>query len=147
MPETTFTDPDLTTFLGLDALGLTAVGLHLTAERAVIECRMPIGFEDPFCKACGAQGVSRGTVARHLAHVPVGWRPTQLVVRVRRFACTHCCRVWRQDTSALAQPRARLTRSSCRPNRETAMLYDSAMPPKREAVGNSAGSVEADIAT
>ena len=78
MPETTFTDPDLTTFLGLDALGLTAVGQHLTAKRAVIECRMPIGFEDPFCKACGAQGVSRGTVARHLAHVPVGWRPTQL---------------------------------------------------------------------
>ena len=112
MPETTFTDPDLTTFLGLDTLGLTAVGQHLTAERAVIECRMPIGFEDPFCKACGAQGVSRGTVARRLAHVPVGWRPTQLVVRVRRFACTHCCRVWRQDTSALAQPRARLTRSA-----------------------------------
>ena len=83
MPETTFTDPDLTTFLGLDALGLTAVGQHLTAKRAVIECRMPIGFEDPFCKACGAQGVSRGTVARRLAHVPVGWRPTQLVVRLR----------------------------------------------------------------
>ena len=57
----TFTDPDLTTFLGLDALGLTAVGQLLTAERAVIECRMPIGFEDPFCRACGAQGVSRGT--------------------------------------------------------------------------------------
>ena len=112
MPETTFTDPDLTTFLGLDALGLTAVGQHLTAKRAVIECRMPIGFEDPFCKACGAQGVSRGTVARRLAHVPVGWRPTQLVVRVRRFACTHCRRVWRQDTSGLAQPRARLTRSA-----------------------------------
>ena len=73
---------------------------------------MPIGFEDPFCKACGAQGQARGTVARRLAHVPVGWRPTQLVVRVRRFACTHCCRVWRQDTSALAQPRARLTRSA-----------------------------------
>ena len=112
MPETTFTDPDLTTFLGLDALGLTAVGQHLTAKRAVIECRMPIGFEDPFCKACGAQGVSRGTVARHLAHVPVGWRPTQLVVRLRRFACTHCRRVWRQDTSTLAEPRARLTHSA-----------------------------------
>ena len=83
MPETTFTGPDLTTFLGLDALGLTAVGQYLTAKRAVIECRMPIGFEDPFCRACGAQGVSRGTVARHLAHVPVGWRPTQLVVRLR----------------------------------------------------------------
>ncbi len=112
MPEATFTDPDLTTFLGLDALGLTAVGQHLTAKRAVIECRMPIGFEDPFCRACGAQGVSRGTVARCLAHVPVGWRPTQLVVRVRRFACTHCRRVWRQDTSGLAEPRARLTRSA-----------------------------------
>ena len=35
--------------------------LGLTAERAVIECRMPIGFEDPFCKACGAQGQARGT--------------------------------------------------------------------------------------
>ena len=112
MPETTFTSPDLTTFLGLDALGLTAVGQHLTAKRAVIECRMPIGFEDPFCRACGAQGQARGTVARRLAHVPVGWRPTQLVVRLRRFACTHCRRVWRQDTSALAQPRARLTHAA-----------------------------------
>ena len=112
MPEATFTDPDLTTFLGLDALGLTAVGQLLTSTRAIVECRMPIGFEDPFCKACGAQGQARGTVARRLAHVPVGWRPTQLVVRVRRFACTHCCRVWRQDTSALAQPRARLTHSA-----------------------------------
>ena len=112
MPETTFTDPDLTSFLGLDALGLTAVGQHLTAQRAVIECRMPIGFEDSFCKACGAQGVSRGTVARRLAHVPVGWRPTQLVVRLRRFACTRCRRVWRQDTSALAEPRTRLTHAA-----------------------------------
>ena len=44
MPETTFTDPDLTTFLGLDALGLMVVGQLLTAERAVVECRMPAGF-------------------------------------------------------------------------------------------------------
>ena len=57
MPEATFTGPDLTTFLGLDALGLTAVGQLLTVERAVIECRMPIGFEDPFCKACGDPGL------------------------------------------------------------------------------------------
>ena len=88
------------------------MGQHLTAKRAVIECRMPIGFEDPFCRACGAQGQARGAVARHLAHVPVGLRPTQLVVRLRRFACTHCRRVWRQDTSGLAEPRARLTRSA-----------------------------------
>ena len=43
MPETTFTGPDLTTFLGLDALGVTAVGQYLTVERAVIECRMQTG--------------------------------------------------------------------------------------------------------
>ena len=112
MSETTFSRPDLTTFLGLEALGLTAVGQFLTAQRAVIECRMPIGLEDPFCKVCGAQGVARGTVARRLAHVPVGWRPTQLVVRLRRFACTHCRRVWRQDTSTLAEPRTRLTHAA-----------------------------------
>ena len=112
MPETTFTCPDLTTFLGLDALGLTAVGQLLTSTRAIVECRMPVGFEDPFCKVCGAQGQARGTVARRLAHVPVGWRPTQLLVRVRRFACTHCRRVWRQDTSTLAEPRARLTHAA-----------------------------------
>ena len=51
-------------------------------------------------------------MARRLAHVPVGWRPTQLLVRLRRFACTHCRRVWRQDTSGLAEPRTRLTRSA-----------------------------------
>ena len=112
MSETTFSRPDLTTFLGLEALGLTAVGQFLTAQRAVIECRMPIGLEDPFCKVCGAQGAARGTVARRLAHVPVAWRPTELVVRVRCFACRHCRRVWRQDTNRLAEPRARLTRSA-----------------------------------
>ena len=59
MRETTFTDPDLTTLLGL-----TAVGPLLTAERAVVECRMPAGFEDAFCKACGPQRQARGTVVR-----------------------------------------------------------------------------------
>ena len=52
------------------------------------------------------------TGARRLAHVPVRWRPMQLVVCVRRFACTHCRRVWRQDTSGLAVPGSRLTRSA-----------------------------------
>ena len=51
-------------------------------------------------------------MGRRLAHVPVGWRPTQLVVCLRRFACTHCRRVWRQDTSTLAEPRTRLTRAA-----------------------------------
>lgn len=45
MPETTLTGPDLTTFLGLEALGLTTVGQLLTAERAVIVCCLPARFE------------------------------------------------------------------------------------------------------
>ena len=87
-----------------------------TSTRAIVECCMQIGFEGPFCRSCGVQGVARGVVARRLAHVPVGWRPTELVVRVRRFACTTCRRVWRQDTSALAQPLARLTHAAHRVN-------------------------------
>lgn len=86
------------------------LGQHFTVKRAVIECRMQIGFEDPICKACGVQGQARGTVTRRLAHVPVGWRPTQQLVHVRRFACTRCRRVRSQDISALAQSRALLTR-------------------------------------
>jgi len=43
VPEATFIGPDLTIFLGLDTLGLTVVGQHLTVERAVIECRMQTG--------------------------------------------------------------------------------------------------------
>ena len=35
-----------------------------------------------------------------------------LLQGLRRFGCTHCLRVWRQDTSTLAELRARLTRSA-----------------------------------
>ena len=90
VPEATFAGPGLRTLLGLDALGVTVVGRLLALTRVVVGCRVPIGCEDPFCKACGVQGVSRGTVARRLAHVLVGWRPAQLVVRVRRLAYTRC---------------------------------------------------------
>jgi len=33
-----------------------------------------------------------------------------LLVTVRRYRCSGCGRVWRQDTSRAAQPRARLSR-------------------------------------
>ena len=52
----------------------------------------------------------RDTVVRELAHEPFGWRPTTLVVSVRRYACGPCGRVWRQDTTRAAAPRARLSR-------------------------------------
>ena len=108
MFDATFADPDLTTFCRLDELGLVAVGQCLAPGRAVIECRL--AEPDPWCRTCGAEGVPRGTVVRRLAHEPFGHRPTTLLVRVRRYRCQGCLRVWREDTTAVAPSRAKLSR-------------------------------------
>ena len=107
MPNATFDDPDLTTFTRLEELGLVAVGQRLTAERAVLECRL--AEEDPWCRACGARATSRGTIARSLAHEPFGHRPTTLLLRIRRYRCDHCGNRWREDTSTAAPGRAKLS--------------------------------------
>ena len=44
----------------------------------------------------------------------VGGRPTLLEVVVRRYLCAECGRVWRQDTSKAAEPRAKLSRCGLR---------------------------------
>lgn len=49
-----------------------------------------------------------------MAHEPFGWRPTTLEVTVRRYRCTGCGHVWRQDTSKAARPRAKLSRRGLR---------------------------------
>ena len=108
MAKPTFTAPDLDSFCLLDQLGLTAVGQRLEPDQAVLECR--VIDADPWCRECGAEGLARDTVIRKLAHVPLGWRPTTLWVRVRRYRCPGCARVWRQDTSTAAAPRTKLTR-------------------------------------
>ncbi len=77
-----------------------------------MECRLQALNEDAFCRRCGAQGDPVGTVARRLAHVPVGWRPTHLLVRLRRWRCQGCERVWRQDCARAAAKRSRLTRAA-----------------------------------
>ncbi|KAF0833807.1 transposase [Ornithinibacter aureus] len=51
---------------------------------------------------------------RELAHEPLGWRPTTLVVTVRHYRCPHCGHVWRQDTTKAAEPRAKLSRRGLR---------------------------------
>ena len=53
-------------------------------------------------------------MTRRLAHEPFGWRPTTLLVTVRRYRCTGCGHVWRQDTSRAAEPRAELSRRGLR---------------------------------
>ena len=112
MPGSAFISPGPRTFLGLDDLGLMVAGRFLTAQRTVAGRRAPAGFEDPFRRSCGAQGASRGTVARRPAHVPAGCRPAQPVGCARRLACPHCRRVRRQHTPAPARPRAPLPRSA-----------------------------------
>ena len=108
MADATFACPDLTTFCRLDELGLVVTGQRLEPDRAVLACR--IVQEDRWCRRCGCEGVTRGSVVRRLAHEPFGWRPTTLAVTVRRYRCTGCGHVWRQDMTKAAEPRAKLSR-------------------------------------
>jgi transposase len=110
--DATFTRPDLTTFTGLDDLGLEVTGQRLEPDRAVLACR--VVEPDDWCRRCGCQGIPRDTVTRSLAHEPFGWRPTTLLVTVRRYRCVECSHVWRQDTTAAAQPRAKISRAGLR---------------------------------
>jgi transposase len=112
--DATFACPDLTTFCRLDELGLVVTGQHLHPGRAVLACRVLEADDDRWCRRCGTEGVVRGSVIRELAHEPFGWRPTRLVVTVRRYRCAHCAHVWRQDTSRAAEARARLSRGALR---------------------------------
>ena len=112
MPDATFACPDLTTFCRLDELGLDVVGQRLEPEQAILACR--VLEPDQWCRRCGCEGTPRDTVVRRLAHEPLGWRPTTLLVTVRRYRCTGCGHVWRQDTTKAAEPRARLSRRGLR---------------------------------
>ena len=112
MSNATFVRPDLTTFTRLDELGLEVVGQYLEPKRAVLACR--VVDDDRWCRRCGCEGTPRDTVTRRLAHEPFGWRPTVLLVRVRRYRCGECGLVWRQDMSKAAEPRAKLSRRALR---------------------------------
>ena len=112
MPHATFARPDLTTFCRLDELGLEVLGQRLEPDRAILVCRV---LElDQWCRRCGCEGVPRDTVTRRLAHKPMGWRPTTLLITLRRYRCSGCGHVWRQDTTKAAEPRAKLSRHGLR---------------------------------
>ena len=114
MSDATFTAPDVTTFCRLDELGLVVVGQHLQPDKAVLACRVGDQADDHWCRRCGCEGSPRDTVTRRLAHEPLGWRPTTLLVTIRRYKCAGCGHVWRQDTSRAAEPRAKLSRTALR---------------------------------
>src|SRR4051794_24485662 len=107
-----FACADLTLFCRLDELGLEVTGQRFEADRAVLACR--VVEPDRWCHRCGCHGTARDTVQRPLAHEPFGGRPAILVVTIRRYRCTGCGHVWRQDTGAAAEPRAKLSRRGLR---------------------------------
>ncbi|WP_159613667.1 ISL3 family transposase [Glutamicibacter sp. JC586] len=107
MPHSIFTPPNLTTFTGLDQLGLTAIGQRLTTVKAEILCK--VTNPAPWCRTCGEAGVPRDTVTRRLAHAPFGWRPTTLIIRHRRYRCATCQKVWREDLTGVAVPRQKIS--------------------------------------
>ena len=112
VPDATFACPDLTTFCRLDELGLHVLGQRLEPDRAVLACR--VVEADQWCRRCGCEGSPRDSVTRRLAHEPLGWRPTTLLITVRRYQCTGCGHVWRQDTSRAAEHREKLSRRALR---------------------------------
>ena len=112
MPNTTFDRPDLSAFTRLDDLGLEVTRQRVGGDRTILACKV-VG-EDRWCRQCGGEGVVRDTVIRRLAHVPYGWHPTILHVSVRRYRCSQCAHVWRQNMSAAADPRAKLSRAAAR---------------------------------
>ena len=110
--DATFATPDLTTFCRLDELGLEVLGQRLEPDRAVLACR--VVEPDRWCRRCGCEGSPRDSVTRRLAHEPLGWRPTTLLLTVRRYRCDDCGHVWRQDTGRAAEPRSKLSRRALR---------------------------------
>jgi transposase len=133
VPNATFDDCDRTKFCRLDELGLEATGQRLEPDRAVLACR--VVDPDDWCHRCGSQGTARGTVIRRLAHEPLGWRPTTLRITVRRYRCADCAHVWRQDTSAAAEPKAKLSRRALRWALEALVVQHLTVARVAEALG------------
>jgi transposase len=96
-PDRGFACPDLTAFSRLDELGLEVTGQRLDPDGAILACR--VVEPDGWCRRCGGEGSRRDTLTRRLAHEPFGRRPTTLLITVRRYRCSGCSHVWRQDTN------------------------------------------------
>ncbi|WP_055085945.1 ISL3 family transposase [Kocuria salsicia] len=133
MDNATFTTPDVNTFCLLDDLGLSVAGQHLAPHRAVLAC-YPVE-PDEWCHRCGCHGSPRDSVVRELAHVPFGWRPTTLRVRLRRYQCRGCGHVWRQDLTSAAQPRWCLSKGALRWALEALVVHHLAMSSIAKALG------------
>ena len=108
----TFDMPDLDAFAGLDKLGLTVTGQCVRDEQIWLRCETVARPPEPCPVCCGPSRI-KDYAHRELAHVPVGWKPVTLMVRVRRYECREGCRgTWREDMTAAAAPRAVMSRAA-----------------------------------
>ena len=107
MSHATFSAPDMTTYCGLEDLGLVAVGMRCQGGGFVLKCRAANPAQ--LCPGCGRPGYSLGSRTRRLAHEPRGHQPTTLAVYVGRYHCRACSRSWCDDISQAAPPRAKLS--------------------------------------
>jgi hypothetical protein len=72
------------------------VGQRLELGRAVLACRVVETDEFArWCRRCGGEAAPRDSVTRWLAHEPLGWRPTTLLITILRYRCTGCGHVRR----------------------------------------------------
>src|SRR5699024_9744931 len=106
----TFSTPHLDAFCQLEHYGVTVTGQHINHDQAALECR--VVEADSFCRQCGGQARVRGSLVRRVTHVPLGWRPTQLHLRLRRYRCDDCACVWQQDTTSVVAPEAKLSHAA-----------------------------------
>jgi hypothetical protein len=84
----TFGPADLAALCRLDELGLEVTGQRLESGRAVLACRVIPGRT---AMSAGAATAAVRRAARQrgpaAAHEPFGWRPTTLLVTIRRYRC------------------------------------------------------------
>ena len=104
------TPPCLDSFCRLDRLGLSVIEQIVGPDHSVLVC-VPTTPPPP-CPGCAGPGRRHDTVTRRLAHVPAGWKPTILQVRIPRYRCTGCARVWRHPIAAAAPGRGKLSRDA-----------------------------------
>src|SRR4051794_26773045 len=114
MLDATSVRPDLGAFCRLDELGLEVIGQRLEPDRAVLACRVEPGEFDRWCRRCGGEALARGTVTRRLAHEPVRVAADDGAGDGVPLPVRGCRRVWRQDISRAAEPRAKLSRRALR---------------------------------
>ena len=104
------TAPCLDQFCRLDRLGLSVIAQRVFPGHSVLMC-VPT-TPAPGCPECAGLGVRHDSVIRRLAHVPYGWHPTVLEVRVPRYRCGSCRRVWRHGLDPAAPSRGKLSRDA-----------------------------------